>query len=158
MAVRVQVEDFDIALEIKRLTAGRTDLGAVVTFTGTMRGETAGVALTAMTLEHYPGMTERELEAVEAEALERWPIGASLIVHRVGSLVPGDNIVLVIAASAHRRAAFEAAEFLIDYLKTRAPFWKREQTAAGTSAWVEARETDLGASRRWAPPDTKDGA
>jgi molybdopterin synthase catalytic subunit len=149
MAVRVQQQDFDIAAEIKALTAGRTDLGAIVTFTGTMRGDSGGKPLASMALEHYPGMTEAELESVEAEAAARWPIGASLIIHRVGTLVPGDNIVLVVTASAHRRAAFEAAEFLMDYLKTRAPFWKQETTAAGTSAWVDARDADHTAADRW---------
>ncbi|MEO0730889.1 MAG: molybdenum cofactor biosynthesis protein MoaE, partial [Pseudomonadota bacterium] len=126
MSVRVQTDDFDVATETAKLTAGRTDIGAVVTFTGTVRGTSDGTALSAMELEHYPGMTERELEAVEAEAHKRWPLLGTRIVHRVGVLEPGANIVLVIAASAHRRAAFEATEFLMDYLKTRAPFWKKE--------------------------------
>ena len=123
MAVRVQAEDFDIGHEVRLATAGRTDIGAVVTFTGTVRetGDTGHTA--AMTLEHYPGMTETELERIEQEAYARWPLQASLIVHRTGTLHPGDNIVLVIAASAHRHAAFEAAMFLMDYLKSRAPFW-----------------------------------
>jgi molybdopterin synthase catalytic subunit len=147
MAVRVQNEDFDIAAEVEALTAGRTDLGAIVTFTGRVRSNEGQLA--AMTLEHYPGMTEAELSRIEAEARERWPLQASLIVHRVGELVPGDNIVLVVTASAHRQAAFEAAGFLMDYLKTRAPFWKKEVSAAGDSVWVEARESDESAAKRW---------
>lgn len=150
MAVRVQQDDFDVGSEIRKLTAGRTDVGAVVTFTGTVRGTAGGRPITSMTLEHYPGMTEAELERVEADARARWPLSASLIVHRVGELVPGDNIVLVIAASAHRQAAFDAAAFLMDYLKTRAPFWKKETAADGTGTWVDARETDTSAAERWA--------
>ena len=149
MAVRVQHEDFDIGAELARLTAGRTDIGAIVTFTGLVRGATAAGRLASMTLEHYPGMTEAELERVEAEALARFPLQATLIVHRTGQLAPGDNIVLVIAASAHRQAAFEAAAFLMDYLKTRAPFWKKETGADGRGAWVDARETDDEARDRW---------
>ena len=149
MAVRVQAQDFDIGAEIARMTAGRTDIGAIVTFTGTVRGQAGSRALKSMTLEHYPGMTEAELGRVEAEACARWPLQASLIVHRVGELVPGDNIVLVIAASPHRHAAFSAAEFLMDYLKTRAPFWKKETAADGTGAWVDARESDDKALERW---------
>ena len=147
MAVRVQQEDFDAAAEVAALTAGRTDIGAIVTFTGRVRGGEGGVA--AMTLEHYPGMTEAELSRIEAEAHSRWPLQASLIVHRVGELKPGDNIVLVATASAHRQAAFEAAGFLMDYLKTRAPFWKKETDASGNAVWVEARESDDSAARRW---------
>jgi len=149
MAVRVQTQDFDIAAEIAALTADRTDIGAVVTFTGLVRGQASGHDLVSMTLEHYPGMTEAELEAVEAEAHARWPLQASLIVHRVGELQPGANIVLVITASPHRQAAFQAAEFLMDYLKTRAPFWKKETFAGGQSAWVDAREADATAVERW---------
>ncbi|HUJ37507.1 MAG TPA: molybdopterin synthase catalytic subunit MoaE [Hyphomicrobium sp.] len=147
MAARVQQEDFDAAAEVAALTAGRTDIGAIVTFTGRVRGGEGGVA--AMTLEHYPGMTEAELSRIEAEAHSRWPLQASLIVHRVGELKPGDNIVLVATASAHRQAAFEAAGFLMDYLKTRAPFWKKETDASGNAVWVEARESDDSAARRW---------
>ena len=148
MAVRVQREDFDVGAEVKRLTAGRTDIGAIVTFTGIVRADNAGVA--AMALEHYPGMTEEELARVEAEAGARWPLQASLIVHRVGTLRPGDNIVLVVTASVHRQAAFDAAAFLMDYLKTRAPFWKKELDADGEERWVEARESDDAAAVRWA--------
>jgi len=147
MAIRVQQEDFDVGAEIAAVTTGRADVGAVVTFTGRVRGDEGGVA--AMTLEHYPGMTEAELSRIEAEAQSRWPLQASLIVHRVGELKSGDNIVLVVTASAHRQAAFEAAGFLMDYLKTRAPFWKKETDAAGNTVWVEAREADERAVRRW---------
>lgn len=153
MVVRVQREDFDTGVEINRLTAGRTDIGAIVTFTGTVRGG-GERAIVSMTLEHYPGMTEAELARVEAEAQARWPLQASLIVHRFGELRPGDNIVLVITASPHRKAAFEAAEFLMDFLKTRATFWKKEADAAGNGEWVDARESDDAALARWgsAPP------
>jgi len=148
MAVRVQREDFDVGAEIAAVTTGGADVGAVVTFTGRVRGDEGGVA--AMTLEHYPGMTEAELSRIEAEAQSRWPLQASLIVHRVGELKPGDNIVLVVTASAHRQAAFEAADFLMDYLKTRAPFWKKETDASGNTVWVEVREeADERAMRRW---------
>lgn len=149
MAVRVQEADFDIAAEMRALTAGRTDIGAVVTFTGLVRGGAEGGGISEMTLEHYPGMTEEELARVEAEALARFPLQASLIVHRVGALKPGDNIVLVVAASRHRGAAFQAAEFLMDYLKTRAPFWKKERDAQGNGQWVDARESDDAAEARW---------
>ena len=147
MPVRVQREDFDVAAEIAAMTAGRKDIGAIVTFTGRVRGDEGGVA--TMTLEHYPGMTEAELSRIEAEAQARWPLQASLIVHRVGELKPGDNIVLVVTASVHRQVAFEAAGFLMDYLKTRAPFWKKETDALGGATWVEAREGDENAARRW---------
>jgi molybdopterin synthase catalytic subunit len=149
VAVRVQREDFDIGSEVRRLTAGRTDIGAIVTFTGTVRSGNDGAAITTMTLEHYPGMTEAELARVEAEAGKRWPLQASLIVHRVGELKPGDNIVLVVTASAHREAAFSAAEFLMDYLKMRAPFWKKETRADGEGHWVDARDSDESAAKRW---------
>jgi molybdopterin synthase catalytic subunit len=149
LAVRVQAEDFDIKAEVERLADGRADIGAIVTFTGTVRGEAKGQPITAMLLEHYPGMTEAELERVEAEAHRRWPLHASTIVHRYGALQPGDNIVLVVTASAHRHAAFEAAMFLMDYLKSSAPFWKKEMLAAGGSRWVDARESDEDALARW---------
>jgi len=149
VAVRIEREDFDVGAEVRRLTAGRTDIGAIVTFSGTVRGAGRGAAITAMTLEHYPGMTEAELARVEAEAARRWPLQASLIVHRIGTLKPGDNIVLVVTASVHRQAAFAAAEFLMDYLKTRAPFWKKEEGADGQARWVEARECDEEAAGRW---------
>jgi molybdopterin synthase catalytic subunit len=149
VAVRVQSEDFDIGAEVRRLAGGRTDIGAIVTFTGTVRADGDRSRIASMTLEHYPGMTETELSRMESEAQRRWPLQASLIVHRVGALKPGDNIVLVVTASAHREAAFAAAEFLMDYLKTRAPFWKKEARADGSQSWVEARETDDRAADRW---------
>jgi molybdopterin synthase catalytic subunit len=148
VSVRVQREDFDVGAEVSRLATGRTDIGAIVTFTGTVRSG-HGDAIESMTLEHYPGMTEEELARIEAEAGERWPLSASLIVHRVGTLAPGDNIVLVVTASAHRQAAFEAAAFLMDYLKTRAPFWKKELGRDGSGDWVEARTGDDRAVERW---------
>jgi molybdopterin synthase catalytic subunit len=153
VVIRVQQEDFAIGAEIAGLTAGRTDIGAIVTFTGTVRDQ-AG-AVDEMTLEHYPGMTERELARIEAEANARWPLQASLIVHRYGTLKPGDNIVLVVTASEHRDAAFDAARFLMDYLKTSAPFWKRESGPGGRS-WVEASTSDDAARVRW--KETKDAA
>jgi len=149
VGVRVQTDDFDVSAEIAALTEGRTDIGAVVTFTGTVRGTAKSGAISTMTLEHYPGMTEAELGRVEAEAQARWPLQGSTIVHRVGALFPGDNIVLVVTASAHRQAAFEAAEFLMDYLKTRAPFWKKEADGEGRGTWVDARESDQVARARW---------
>ena len=144
--IRVQREDFDIGAEITRLKTGRSDIGAIVTFTGTVRDQDGAVA--AMTLEHYPGMTEAELARVEAEACARFALQASLIVHRYGTLKPGDNIVLVATASEHREAAFEAARFLMDYLKTSAPFWKREDGPSG-ARWVEAEARDETATARW---------
>jgi len=147
--IRVQTEDFDCGAEIRALTAGRDDIGAVVSFAGMVRrGEGAG-AIRAMTLEHYPGMTEKELERIEAEAVVRWPLSASAIIHRYGRLVPGDNIVLVVTASTHRQAAFEAAEFLMDYLKTSAPFWKKEEPENGEGSWVSAKSADDAAAARW---------
>jgi molybdopterin synthase catalytic subunit len=144
--IRVQPEDFDTGAEIARLKAGRSDIGAIVAFVGTVRDQ-AG-AVDEMTLEHYPGMTDTELQRIEAEAYSRWPLQASLIVHRHGTLKPGDNIVLVLTAAEHRDAAFRAAEFLMDYLKTRAPFWKRESGPQGTR-WVEADARDDIATARW---------
>jgi len=143
--ISVQHEDFDIAGEVASLTRHSQDIGAVVTFTGVVRGDDG---LVAMTLEHYAGMTEKALGEIEREAHARWPLSASRIVHRVGRLLPGDNIVLVITASAHREAAFEAARFLMDYLKTEAPFWKLEETRTGTR-WVEPRASDDSARERW---------
>lgn len=149
MSVRVQQDDFDLSTEVRELTANRTDIGAVVTFTGTVRSEGSEGPITSMTLEHYPGMTEAELAAVEAEARARWPLQASLVVHRFGPLKPGENIVLVVTASQHRLAAFEAAMFLMDYLKSRAPFWKKEAGTDGSGRWVDARECDSAALSRW---------
>ena len=151
--IRVQSQDFDVGAEIRELTSGRDDIGAIVTFTGAVRREGRGMAICALTLEHYPGMTEKELERIEAEAHGRWPLSASLIVHRYGRLVPGDNIVLVITASSHRQAAFEAAQFLMDYLKTSAPFWKKEEPAEGEKRWVEAKAKDDAAAGRWEMPE-----
>jgi molybdopterin synthase catalytic subunit len=146
--IRVQKEDFDPGAEIAKLHRGRSDIGAVVSFVGLVRGESHGEKLTSMTLEHFPGMTERELERIEREALARWALDDALIVHRVGELKPGERIVLVVTAAPYRRAAFEAAEFLMDYLKTRAPFWKLEERAGGVR-WVEARNEDDAALKRW---------
>jgi molybdopterin synthase catalytic subunit len=148
--IRVQSEDFDVGAEIRARTGDLPDIGAIVTFTGTVRRESHEAPIRALTLEHYPGMTEKELARIEAEAADRWQLSASLIVHRYGRLVPGDNIVLVITASSHRQAAFEAAEFLMDYLKTSAPFWKKEEPAGGEERWIEAKATDDAAAGRWA--------
>ncbi len=147
MAARVQREDFDPGAELAALTRGRSDIGAVVSFTGLVRDR--GDGLVALELDHYPGMTESALAAIEAEAWSRWPLDACLVVHRFGRLAPGDRIVLVATASAHRQAAFAAAEFLMDYLKSRAPFWKKEIRAGGAT-WVEARDADEDALDRWA--------
>lgn len=149
--IRVQQEDFDIGAEIAALRADRTDIGAIVTFTGTVRDTAGGEPISEMTLEHYPGMTEKELERIEREANARWPLQGTLIVHRHGPLRPGDNIVLVVTASAHRHAAFEAAEFLMDFLKTNAPFWKKEAGPDG-GTWVDARDSDDDALKRWQSP------
>jgi len=146
--VRVQAEDFDIQAEAVRLTEGRKDVGALVTFTGLCRDE-AG-ALEALELEHYPGMAEAELSRIAQEAIGRWPLTGLTVVHRFGKIRPGQNIVLVIAASSHRRAAFEAADFLMDFLKTRAPFWKKEHLVkGGSSNWVEAKAGDDADAARW---------
>lgn len=149
MAVRVQTADFDIATEMAAITAGRQDIGAVVTFSGLCRGEDDGRAVKVLTLETYEDMALAELARIEEEARRRWPLQDCLIIHRHGAMKPGDNIVLVICASAHRRAAFEAADFLMDYLKTRAPFWKAEQGADGTTRWIEAKASDDQAAERW---------
>ncbi|MFN8759990.1 MAG: molybdenum cofactor biosynthesis protein MoaE [Tagaea sp.] len=148
MAVRVQREDFDVGAELAALTRGRTDIGALTTFVGLVRDMAGDAKIGGMTLEHNPGMTEKELARVEAEANARWPLSASLIVHRYGRLEPGDRIVLCAAASPHREASFEACHFLIDWLKTRAPFWKLEETDAGPQ-WVAAKEADDAAAARW---------
>ncbi len=146
--IRVQEDDFDVGAEIAALTGGKHGVGAVVAFVGLVRDMAGGARIDAMTLEHYPGMTERGLAEIEAEARRRWPLEASLIVHRHGRLDPGDRIVLVITASAHRRAAFEACEFLVDWLKTKAAFWKLEETDEG-GKWVDARDADTAAADRW---------
>ena len=154
MAVRLQREDFDIGAEIARLTQGRTDIGAVATFTGICRGSDGGERVTAMTLEHYPGMAETEIARHVEEAQTRWPLLGVTVIHRYGRLVPGENVVLVLTASSRREAAFAAAEFLMDYLKTRAPFWKKEERAGGAD-WVEARQADNAAVERWGQVDRK---
>lgn len=146
--IRVQEHDFDPGEEIAKLTQVGTHIGGVCTFVGLVRDFADDAAIEAMTLEHYPGMTERQLEAIEKEAHDRWPLDATLIVHRFGRLEPGDRIVMVGAASAHREAAFEACHFLIDWLKTKAPFWKKEQ-GQGSAHWVDAKETDDAATKRW---------
>ena len=146
--IRIQAEDFDAAAEQRALTHGRRDIGAVVSFTGLCRDE--GGRLSALELEHYPGMAEEEVGRVAREALARWPLTGLTIIHRFGKIAPGGNIVLVVAASSHRRAAFEAADFLMDYLKTRAPFWKKEHLVTGDAAgWVEANAEDDSALQRW---------
>ncbi|SFI35095.1 molybdopterin synthase catalytic subunit [Bosea sp. OK403] len=146
--IRIQREDFDLSAEIAALTTGRCDIGAVVSFAGLCRDE--GGRLTALELEHYPGMAEAEIARVAEAAARRWPLSGLVAIHRHGLVAPGEQIVLVIAASAHRRAAFEAAEFLMDYLKTRAPFWKREHLVDGTiGGWVEAKAEDDAAAQRW---------
>jgi len=146
--VRLQSTDFDVAAESALLTRGRTDVGAVVTFTGICRGTEAGAPVAAMTLEHYPGMAEAEIARHVEEAEARWPLLGVTIIHRYGRLVPGDNVVLVVTAASHRGDAFAAAEFLMDYLKTRAPFWKQEERPDG-AAWVDAKSTDDVAADRW---------
>ena len=147
--IRVQEDDFDIGAELERLTAAAGGAGAVSCFVGLVRDFSGGETVSAMTLEHYPGMTERQLGKIEAEARERWPLDAVLIVHRHGRLEPGDRIVLVATASAHRKAAIDACSFLIDWLKTRAPFWKLEETPEG-GRWVDADPEDTVAEERWA--------
>ncbi|WP_181164535.1 molybdenum cofactor biosynthesis protein MoaE [Amaricoccus solimangrovi] len=149
MSVRVQAEDFDLGAELAALRAGRTDIGALVSFTGLVRDVTAGAgAISALELEHYPAMTLRALGAIEAEAAARWPLRASLIIHRHGLLHPGDQIMMVATASESRAAAFAAAEFLMDYLKSRAPFWKKETRPDGAH-WVAARDEDEAALAAW---------
>lgn len=146
--IRVQHEDFDAAVESAKLTQGRTDIGAVVTFAGLCRDE--GGKLAALELEHYPGMAEEEMSRVVDQAIERWPLQGVTVIHRYGKIAPGAQIVLVVTASSHRVAAFEAATFLMDYLKTRAPFWKKEHHKDGTAGdWVEAKEADDDAAARW---------
>ncbi len=146
--IRVQQEDFDVGAEMAALRAGNTAIGGMAAFVGLVRDMSGGGDVSSMTLEHYPGMTEKQLQAIEDEARRRWPLQNSLIIHRYGTLEPGDQIVLVITASAHREAAFESAAFLMDWLKTKAPFWKREDGTAG-GQWVEARESDDSAADRW---------
>ncbi|MES0066757.1 molybdenum cofactor biosynthesis protein MoaE [Mesorhizobium sp. M0074] len=152
--VRIQAEDFDVAAEIARLTRGRNDIGAVVTFSGLCRDEQG--RLSALELEHYPGMAEAEISRIAGDAIERWPLQGLTVIHRHGKIAPGENIVLVVAASAHRQAAFEAANFLMDYLKSRAPFWKKEHHSDGSEGgWVDAKEADDKAAGRWKQPPSK---
>jgi molybdopterin synthase catalytic subunit len=155
--VRLQREPFDAADEAAKLTRGRTDIGAVVTFTGICRGDEAGATLVAMTLEHYPGMADAEVARHVEAAEKRWPLLGVSVIHRFGRLVPGEEIVLVVTAAAHRQDAFAAAEFLMDYLKTRAPFWKQVESARGTN-WVEAKPCDDVLADRWAEQPNGRGA
>lgn len=148
ITIRIQEADFDIAAEIAALTAGRTDIGAVVSFSGICRADEGNARIAALTLEHYPGMAEEEIARHADEAMSRWPLNGITVIHRVGRITPGENIVLVLTASQHRQAAFQAAEFLMDYLKTSAPFWKKEEGAGGTG-WVEAHARDDAAAARW---------
>ena len=143
--IHIQSEDFDVSDEIEALTAGEPNIGAVATFTGHVRGDDG---LTALTLEHYPGMTEHEIARIAAEAASRWNLTGVTIIHRVGRLKVGERIVLVAVSSSHRAAAFEACAFLMDYLKTRAPFWKQEERG-GTKSWVESKASDDAAAERW---------
>ena len=149
MSIRIQEADFDLAHEIKTLMAGNLSVGGIGSFIGTVRGRDDVETINALTLEHYPGMTERELSRIEAEARTRWPLHGVTIIHRIGRLQPGDNIVLVVVTSQHRHAAIQACEFIMDYLKTDAPFWKSEERADGTVRWIERRESDDAAKRRW---------
>jgi molybdopterin synthase catalytic subunit len=160
--IRVQEADFDVGKELSQLTQGNHAIGGLAVFVGLVRdhvgtkgsygGSGGGTEINAMTLEHYPAMTEKMLAEIEAEARKRWPLEATLVIHRFGRLEPGDRIVMVAAASAHRQAAFEACEFLMDWLKTKAPFWKLEESQAG-ALWVDARESDTAAAARWVKRD-----
>jgi molybdopterin synthase catalytic subunit len=149
VTIRVQQADFDLSAELAALTAGRTDIGGVGCFVGTVRDNAGGRPIAAMTLEHYPAMTERAIAHITAEAESRWSLLGCTVIHRVGRLTAGANIVLVLAASAHRQAALDATAFLIDWLKTKAPFWKREEFIDGRAEWVEARAADEAAAERW---------
>jgi molybdopterin synthase catalytic subunit len=148
VTIRIQEADFDIAAEIASLTKGRTDIGAIVSFSGICRGTEGDESIAALTLEHYPEMAEAEIARHAENALTRWPLDGITVIHRVGRITPGQNIVLVLTASRHRQAAFEAAEFLMDYLKTSAPFWKREE-GANSAGWVDAHSHDDDAAARW---------
>ena len=151
VTVRLQREDFDAAAEAAALTAGRSDVGAVVTFTGICRGAEDGAPIAALTLEHYPDMAEAEIGRHVQSARDRWPLIGVTVIHRYGRMRPGENIVLVVTASSHREAAFAAADFLMDYLKTRAPFWKQVESAGGKT-WIEAKDADDAAAARWDKP------
>src|ERR1700740_2144026 len=155
--IRLQREPFDTANEIAALTRGRTDIGAVVTFTGICRADENGEPIAALDLEHYPGMAEAEIGRHVEAARARWPLLGVSVIHRYGRIAPGEDIVLVVTASRHREAAFAAAEFLMDYLKTRAPFWKQVETAGGTP-WVDAKAADDEAAERWSAPPRRDAA
>jgi molybdopterin synthase catalytic subunit len=151
MPVRVQTEDFDLSTEVRQLRAGRPEVGAVATFTGTVRDVNEGASVAEMALEHYPGMTEKALEDIVERARLRFNLADALVIHRVGPLLPQEQIVLVVTLSAHRGEAFAACEFIMDYLKSEAPFWKKEQTPEG-ARWVDARSSDEAALRRWSEP------
>ena len=155
--ISLQREDFDAAAESAALTRGRTDIGALVAFTGVCRGAEAGKPIAALTLEHYPGMAEAEIARHVDEACARWPLLGVTVIHRYGRIAPGENIVLVLTASSHREAAFAAAEFLMDYLKTRAPFWKQVEGANGKT-WIEAKDADETAASRWEKPAGREAA
>jgi molybdopterin synthase catalytic subunit len=155
--VRLQREPFDVAEEAAKLSRGRADIGAVVTFTGICRGAEEGEPIAALTIEHYPGMAEAEIERHVQEATKRWPLAGVTVIHRYGRIEPGNDIVMVVTASAHRQAAFAAAEFLMDYLKTRAPFWKQVEKAGGKT-WVDAKAADDAAAERWCAPHRKQAA
>jgi len=152
--IRVQQRDFDVSAELAALTAGHADIGGIGCFIGTVRATAGGRPITAMTLEHYPGMTERAMAAIADQAEGRWQLLGCTLVHRVGRLLPGANIVLVLAAASHRQAALDATAFLIDWLKTRAPFWKKEAFEDGSEGWVDAREADDHAAARWSMAPT----
>jgi len=152
--IRLQRDTFDVAAEVKKLTAARTDIGAVVTFTGICRADENGEAIAALTLEHYPDMAEAEIARHVEEAQSRWALLGVTVIHRFGRIAPGEDIVMVATASSHRQAAFAAAEFLMDYLKTRAPFWKQVEKA-GSATWVEAKSSDDTAAERWLSPHRK---
>ena len=155
--VRLQREEFDAAAEAAALTRGRTDIGALVTFTGICRCAESGEPIAALTLEHYPGMAEAEIARHVEAATTRWPLLGVTVIHRHGRIAPGENIVLVVTASSHREAAFAAAEFLMDYLKTRAPFWKQVEGTSG-KIWVEAKDADDAAAARWQKPTGREAA
>jgi molybdopterin synthase catalytic subunit len=154
--ISVQTEDFDVACEISRLTAGRTDIGGIGCFIGIVRDDKSASqdhAIRALTLEHYPAMTSRAVARITDEAERRWGLLGCTVIHRVGRMLPGENIVLVLTAAAHRQFALDATAFLIDWLKTKAPFWKREESPDGDATWVEAREADTEAAARWSSSD-----
>ena len=152
MKISVQTETFDVGIETTAISQGRTDIGAIASFIGLARDTNSGSQVSAMTLEHYPAMTKKALKEIVDEALQRWTLLDVTLIHRVGCLLPGEPIVLVVVTSSHRAEAFAACEFLMDALKTRAPFWKKEETSAG-ERWVEARESDNVAADRWRQPD-----